>query len=331
MLNSNSRRNVDRRWLAGAAMLVIAAGATAAMAQSASSGPQGQGSKTEGKAYNYDRKLGTKAARTAQPDGTTSTTTIHDSTEDGHKYMVKLENGEIVLAQIDGEVVAADRVRTMNDKIELLDGDGNVVHTLPLPGNAGVMTTPDGAVWSLNMNPGQGGAWAFQPGDKVPGVEMAKPPPVMLGITMSEPDDDVAKELGVKPSEAIRIDSVIDGLPAGEAGLKEGDVILAIDGNKPVNQEKLREILRGKKAGDVIKLTVASDGETQDVKIKLAAYNAEKLGQLGMAFNVEPGEKGAQTWMGAQNWKELSGSLEGMIHEHMGQLRPAMEEARPRR
>lgn len=111
----------------------------------------------------------------------------------------------------------------------------------------------------------------------------SNPPPVMIGITMSEPEDSVLEFLSLE--NAIRVDTVMDGLPASQAGLKPGDLIVEVKGEKNISQERFREILRGAKAGDELAVKIARKGnQVQDVTLKLVAFDQSKLGT-----NVVPG------------------------------------------
>jgi serine protease Do len=86
-----------------------------------------------------------------------------------------------------------------------------------------------------------------------------------------------AKEFGTKTEAgALIIGNDLNGefavLPdssAAEAGLKSGDIITAIDGSKITEQSGPRELIRNKKVGDTIKLTVLRDGKSLTLTAKL--------------------------------------------------------------
>lgn len=86
-----------------------------------------------------------------------------------------------------------------------------------------------------------------------------------------------AKEFGTKTETgALIIGNDLNGefavLPdssAAEAGLKSGDIITAIDNVKITEQNGPRELIRNKKVGDTIKLTVLRDGKSLTLTAKL--------------------------------------------------------------
>ncbi|AWM41699.1 Xyloglucanase Xgh74A precursor [Gemmata obscuriglobus] len=89
---------------------------------------------------------------------------------------------------------------------------------------------------------------------------------------------------GEGEKEGAKVTAVVEDGPAAKAGLKEGDLITAIDGKKVASYDEVLDFLTSKKPDDVVKLTVvrakgkASDKkdakaetETLTVELKLAA------------------------------------------------------------
>ncbi len=58
------------------------------------------------------------------------------------------------------------------------------------------------------------------------------------------------------------------GTPAAEAGLKAGDVITAIDGQK-VTTDGVQSAISSKQPGDEAELTYTRDGQSHTVTVKL--------------------------------------------------------------
>jgi len=63
--------------------------------------------------------------------------------------------------------------------------------------------------------------------------------------------------------------AVIAGSPAAEAGIKEGDIITAIDGQKIDTNHSLSSLIQNHKPGDEIELTILRDGKEKKVTLKL--------------------------------------------------------------
>ena len=87
-----------------------------------------------------------------------------------------------------------------------------------------------------------------------------------------------AKDTTVKDGSAERagaqIASVSDGTPAAAAGLKDGDVIIAVDGQPIDSSTALVAQIRAMTAGDKATVTLIRDGARQDVQVTLAVKPA---------------------------------------------------------
>ena len=79
--------------------------------------------------------------------------------------------------------------------------------------------------------------------------------------------DGVGVELLQQPDNTLRVISPIDDTPAAKAGIKAGDVIVAIDG-KPISGEDGMEPLRGE-PGSKLTLTIAREGKPKPFDVTL--------------------------------------------------------------
>ncbi len=75
--------------------------------------------------------------------------------------------------------------------------------------------------------------------------------------------------------EGIYVESVAIDSAADKAGLAEGDIITAIDGQKLDDKNQLSEIVRKKKVGDTVTISLYRDGEKSEMQIKLEAAPEE--------------------------------------------------------
>jgi putative serine protease PepD len=72
------------------------------------------------------------------------------------------------------------------------------------------------------------------------------------------------------PSGAVRITQVRAGTPAASSGLRVGDVITAIDGNKVASADALTSAIGAKQPGDTVSITYSRSGDTHTVDVTLA-------------------------------------------------------------
>jgi putative serine protease PepD len=91
-----------------------------------------------------------------------------------------------------------------------------------------------------------------------------------LGVT---PQDGSASD-GSATRTGAEVVSVGDGTPAAEAGLRAGDVVTAVDGERVESALSLVGQIRERTVGDKVTLTVLRDGGTVEVQVALAARSA---------------------------------------------------------
>ena len=71
------------------------------------------------------------------------------------------------------------------------------------------------------------------------------------------------------------IGSIQDGSGAAEAGLKVGDMILEVDGQKVTSSSEVNEIRDKKKPGDHLTFKILRDGETQEISVRLTESSSK--------------------------------------------------------
>ncbi|MEY3990653.1 MAG: hypothetical protein RI985_1734 [Chloroflexota bacterium] len=91
-----------------------------------------------------------------------------------------------------------------------------------------------------------------------------------LGITYGMINADIALENDLQVQQGAYVTSVSDGYPAANAGIRAGDVIVAIDGIKLGQQASLRGVLLQYKPNDTVKVTVLRGSEELEYNVTLA-------------------------------------------------------------
>jgi serine protease Do len=120
------------------------------------------------------------------------------------------------------------------------------------------------------------GQWAV-----TPGIETT---PQAVGIVSVPPRKILHKRalIGVQldfKSSAARIAQIMAGLGAEKAGLKPGDVILAVN-DAPVNKrEELTKTLRNFREGQSVRLRVRRDEQEMDAEVRMMSPNPERFGR----------------------------------------------------
>ncbi len=126
------------------------------------------------------------------------------------------------------------------------------------------------ARFNVEVGAGQGGnvfAWASEDDQaRLPEVKQR----YMIGVTLGSISEALASQLGVDAGGVVMIESVTDGMPASESGLRRFDVITKVDGKAPVSTPMLQKIISGKSEGDLVKVEVLRGGDAKTFKVGLA-------------------------------------------------------------
>ena len=89
-------------------------------------------------------------------------------------------------------------------------------------------------------------------------VKISKSKKAWIGIYMQDLDDDIVDAFDLATDEGVLINGVIDDSPAEEAGLKEGDVIVAFDKDQIDDIDDLRKVMKSKRPGDDVNIVVCT-------------------------------------------------------------------------
>ncbi len=109
----------------------------------------------------------------------------------------------------------------------------------------------------------------------------------VLGITMGAIDDKIAEELKLSSRNGVYISEVSKSSAADEAGIKPGDVLIAIDSIKVTSAPSVQETVSRYSPGDKATVTVIRDGKekTLDVTFKgTSQENGVVTGDGAVAF-----------------------------------------------
>ena len=103
-----------------------------------------------------------------------------------------------------------------------------------------------------------------------------------LGISAEPITDQLAGFFGVREGHGVLVSEVTEGSPAAKAGLKAGDVIVAIDDGRIENVSDLRNQLSKKQEGAVVFKLVRNHEETS-VTVNLEKVNPNRRAQRVVA------------------------------------------------
>jgi serine protease Do len=102
-----------------------------------------------------------------------------------------------------------------------------------------------------------------------------------IGVTIQDIDENTAKALGMENTKGALVTSVLEGQPAAKAGIKTGDVITAVSGQKIDNTNELLRRIAALKPGDATEMNLLRKGSPLTVSVTLGERDAKKLAQQG--------------------------------------------------
>src|SRR5215470_5770156 len=89
--------------------------------------------------------------------------------------------------------------------------------------------------------------------------------------------EEIAKKVGVREGYGVLISQVMKDTPAEASGLKEGDLVVAIDGRPIVETRALQRLVGATPAGRELSVVVLRERDRQEVRIRVGTMPAEAV------------------------------------------------------
>jgi membrane-associated protease RseP (regulator of RpoE activity) len=137
-------------------------------------------------------------------------------------------------------------------------------------------------------------AYAGEPNVSVAQPESAsgaygeRPGSSYLGVDTRDITPGRASELKLKQEIGVEVTMVDQDAPAGKAGVREGDVIMSLNGTPMESVEQLRRMIREIPPGRTVTLGILRNGRSMTLKAQLA--NRQRMYALTPALPEMPGE-----------------------------------------
>jgi Do/DeqQ family serine protease len=112
-----------------------------------------------------------------------------------------------------------------------------------------------------------------------------------LGVTIQPVTSDMAASLGLKEAGGVIVSTVAPGSAADRAGIKQGDVIKAFNGQPVKDLNSLRNRVADSAPGSTATVTVARDGATRDLPVVLREAPASGTRETGEPGSAETDDR----------------------------------------
>jgi serine protease Do/serine protease DegQ len=98
-----------------------------------------------------------------------------------------------------------------------------------------------------------------------------------LGISTQDLTPDLAQAFGIRPNGGAVIAQIAPGSPAERAGLRVGDVIVAVEGRAVRNSADVRNRVGLVRVGETVVLQILRDGRTESIRARMEEPRLEQL------------------------------------------------------
>lgn len=141
-----------------------------------------------------------------------------------------------------------------------------------------------------------------------------------LGVGLSEPDEALVSQLGLKDGAGLVVTYVAEDSPAAKAGLQKNDVLLALEGQTLVVPAQLQKLVQARKEGSKVTLELLRGGKQKSVSATLGKTKARSRAADGdSAFVWHAGNPEGMTIVGGPETGQA---------DHMVILKKALEDAK---
>ncbi|MDD2850996.1 MAG: DegQ family serine endoprotease [Desulfuromonadaceae bacterium] len=95
-----------------------------------------------------------------------------------------------------------------------------------------------------------------------------------MGVTIQPVTEELAQSFGLKQAKGALVNDVIKGGPADKAGIRQGDIITALNGNEVKDPSHLQRLVAEAGTGKVATFSIFRDGKALAVSLTLASADS---------------------------------------------------------
>jgi membrane-associated protease RseP (regulator of RpoE activity) len=126
-------------------------------------------------------------------------------------------------------------------------------------------------------------------------IAQKQAPPVRVPPTVIPPAPTREPPRRTPPGGEMRlaalVTTVVPDSPADQAGIRPGDLILAVDDREISPARDLKDIIQDYKPGDRVQLTLLRDGQKEHIRVRLGRRRTdtgEAVAFLGVTYRLGP-------------------------------------------
>jgi serine protease Do len=139
-----------------------------------------------------------------------------------------------------------------------------------------------------------------------------------IGVQIKDVDQTLADAVGLKEAKGVLVDKLVKDGAGERAGLKEGDVILSIDGKEVNAANELQATVASHHPGDQVTLRIYRDGKTLEKTVTLKPRDETVTAAKDTQQKDEEGEESASAK--TVSFESLGLTVRALSESEMGQL-----------
>jgi len=98
-----------------------------------------------------------------------------------------------------------------------------------------------------------------------------------LGVAIQDLTPELASAFNIKSGKGVVISQVAEGSPASKAGIKPGDIVIAVDGKPVTSAAELRNAIGLQRVGSKVKLTLIREGKELTINASIEEPKRTKV------------------------------------------------------
>jgi S1-C subfamily serine protease len=150
----------------------------------------------------------------------------------------------------------------------LIDSSGRVIgiNTAMIAGRGG---TGRGLSFAIPINTAHDLIQSISPNGQPVGRARPRPARPMLGVSLGDLTPEIAAGYHMDVHDGALVGEVVSGSPADRAGLREGDIVTTVNGERVHGGQEMSEAIRSLQPGDRVRMTVLRNGRSFTVTARL--------------------------------------------------------------
>jgi serine protease Do len=138
-----------------------------------------------------------------------------------------------------------------------------------------------------------------------------------IGVGIQNVGKDLADSFGLDKPRGALVSNVEPGSPAEKAGIRTGDVILAVDGKAVDQSVELPRLIGETRPGTTLALEVWRKGARQDLRVTVGEMPAEKVAAAAPGEAAKPGKLGVAVRPLTAEERKARGVDSGLVVEQV--------------